>query len=80
MGFFDDLAKNAALWGAVEASKDENGKPNPYKVTGIAFGMGNRSFSDIARLGAILGSEGAFDKNTDDDYSIASGYDAADNS
>lgn len=80
MGFFDDLAKNAALWGAVQASKDENGKPDPYKATGIAFGMGNRSFSDIARLGAILGSEGAFDKNTDDDYSIASGYDAADNS
>lgn len=80
MGFFDDLAKNAALWGAVQASKDENGKPDPYKATGMAFGMGNRSFSDIARLGAILGSEGAFDTNTDDDYLAASGYDDTDNS
>lgn len=31
MGFLDDLAKNAALWGAVEASKDENGKPDPLR-------------------------------------------------
>lgn len=80
MGFFADLAKNAALWGAVQASKDENGKPDPYKATGIAFDMGNCSFSEIVRLGAILGSEGAFDTNTDDDYSVASGYDDTDNS
>lgn len=65
MGFFDDLAKNAALWGAVEASKDANGKPDPYKAAGIAAGMGNFSLSDRAKLGAMLGSQGAFN---DDDY------------
>lgn len=73
-GIFDNLAKNAALWGAVEASKDENGKPDPYKAAGIAAGMGNFSFSDRLRLGAMLGSQGVFDTNTDDDYSAVSGY------
>lgn len=80
MGFFDDLAKNAALWGAVQASKDKNRKPDPYKAAGIAAGMGNFSFSDRLRLGAMLGSQGAFDTNTDDDYSAASGYSGTDNS
>lgn len=80
MGFFDDLAKNAALWGAVQASKDENGKPDPYKAAGIAAGMGNFSFSDRLRLGAMLGSQGAFDTNADDNYSAASGYGGTDNS
>jgi len=65
MGFLEDLAKNLALWGAVQASKDANGKPDPYKAAGIAAGMGNFSAGDRARLGAMLGSEGAFD----DDYS-----------
>ncbi len=51
MGFFEDLAKNAALWGAVQASKDANGKPDPYKAAGIAAGMGNFSAGDRARLG-----------------------------
>ena len=55
MGFLDGLAKSAALWGAVQASKDENGKPDPYKAAGIAAGMGNFSLSDRARLGAMLG-------------------------
>lgn len=80
MGFFDDLVKNAALWGIVQASKDENGKPDPYKAAGIAAGMGNFSFSDSARLGAMLGSQGAFDTNTDDNYSVTSRYGGADNS
>ena len=69
MGFLDDLAQNAALWAAVEASKDKNGKPDPYKATGMAIGMGNGSFGDIARLGAMLGSQGAFDTNIINDYS-----------
>ena len=69
MGFFDDLAKNVALWAAVEASKDKNGKPDPYKAAGMAAGMGNFSLSDRARLGAMLGSQGAFDKDTGNHYS-----------
>lgn len=82
MGFFDDLANNAALWGwgAVEASKDRNGKPDPYKAAGIAAGMGIFSFSDRLRLGAMLGSQSAFDTNTDGDYSADSGYGSIDNS
>lgn len=66
MGFLEDLAKNLALWGAVQASKDANGKPDPYKAAGIAAGMGNFSASDGARLGAMLGSEGAFDDDHSD--------------
>lgn len=44
MRFLDDLAKNAALLSAVEASKDKNGQPDPYKAAGMAIGMGNGSF------------------------------------
>ena len=80
MGFFDDLAKKVALWGAVEASKDEKGKPDPYKAAGIAAGMGNFSFNDRLRLGTMLGSQGAFDTNTDDNDSAVSGYGDTDNS
>lgn len=60
MGFFDDLAKNIALWGALQASKGSNGKPDPYKAAGIAAGMGHFSAGDRTRLGAMLGSAGAF--------------------
>ena len=64
-GFFEELAKNIALAGAVEASKDENGKPDPYKAAGMAMGMGNFSFEDQMRLGAMLGAQGAFDDDKD---------------
>ena len=64
-GFFDELAKNIALAGAVEASKDKNGKPDPYKAAGMAMGMGNFSFEDQMRLGAMLGAQGAFDDDKD---------------
>ncbi len=66
MGFLEDLAKNAALWGTVQASKDANGKPDPYKAAGI----GNFSAGDRAKLGAMLGREGALD---DDDSDICGG-------
>lgn len=61
-GFFEELAKNIALAGAVEASKDKNDKPDPYKAAGMAMGMGNFSFEDQIRLGAMLGAQGAFDE------------------
>ena len=61
MGFFEDLIKDVELWGAVQASKDKNGKPDPYKAAGIAAGMGNFSWSDQAMLAGMLGSQGAFD-------------------
>ena len=79
MGFLDELAKNAALWAAVEASKDKNGKPDPYKAAGMAVGMGNFTLSDRARLGAMLGSQGAFDTETGNHYSGASGSGDIDN-
>lgn len=80
MGFFDELAKNAGLWAAVEASKDKNGKTDPYKAAGMAAGMGNFSLSDRARLGAMLGSQGAFDTDTGNHYSGVPGSGAIDNS
>lgn len=40
---WDDLVKDFALCGAVEASKDANGKADPYKATGVVAGMGNFS-------------------------------------
>lgn len=76
MGFLDNLAKNAALWGAVQLSKDENGKPDPYKAAGIAAGTGHFSARDRARLGAMLGSQGAFD--SDDSYSSYGGSSSCD--
>lgn len=41
--------------------------------------MGNFSFSGRAKLGAMLGRQGAFDTNTDEDYSAAPGYGGIDN-
>ena len=64
-GFFEELAKNIALAGAVEASKDKNGKPDPYKAAGMAMGMGNFSLENQMRLGAMLGAQGAFDDDKD---------------
>lgn len=61
-GLFEDLLKSAATYAAVQASKDKNGKPDPYKAAGMLFGAkGTLSDSDIAELGTILGAEGAFD-------------------
>ena len=67
-GFFEELAKNIALAGAVEASKDKNGKPDPYKAAGMAMGMGNFSFEDQMRLGTMLGAQGAFDTTVNHNY------------
>ncbi len=75
MGFFEDLMKDLELWGAVQASKDKNGKPDPYKAAGIAAGMGNFSWSDQAMLAGMLGSQGAFDDDIPNhDYDINFDY------
>ena len=60
-GFLDGLLHDMALYAAVQASKDSGGKPDPYKATGIARGMGKLSTEDIVKLGGILGAEGTFD-------------------
>ena len=60
MGFFDDLGKSLTYQGMIEASKDKNGKPDKWKVAGMAAGMGLNS-SQLANLGAMLGAQGGFD-------------------
>ena len=62
MGLLDDLERGTRLQAAIEASKDSTGKPNPYAAAGIVMGMGKGySMRDAAMLGAMLGSQGAFD-------------------
>ena len=66
MGFIDEMLKAITMQGIIEASKDDNGKPDPYKAAGIAVGTGNFSFEDQMLLGGMLGSQGAFDDDDDD--------------
>ena len=62
MGFFDDLIRDIEFMGAIEMSRNSKGKPDPCKAAGIAFGMRDElSLSDTALLGAMLGSQCAFD-------------------
>lgn len=61
-GFFEHLLDGFLRWGAVQASKDQQGRPDPYKAAGIALGMkGDLSAADMLELGGLLGAEGAFD-------------------
>ncbi len=61
-GLFERLLEGVLMNTTVQASKDKNGKPDPYKAAGMLFGAkGKLSDSDIAELGTILGAEGAFD-------------------
>ena len=62
MGLLDDLEKAARFQAAINASKGATGKPDPYKAAGIVMGMGKGySLADAAKLGAMLGKQGAFD-------------------
>lgn len=61
-GLLESLIEGIVMNAAVQASKDANGKPDPYKAAGLLFGAkGSLSDSDLAELGAVLGAEGAFD-------------------
>lgn len=62
-GFFEGILKDIMLAGAVEASRDKSGKPDPYKAAGIAMGLGHTSLEDQMRLATMLGVEGAFDRD-----------------
>lgn len=66
-GFLDGLFHSLSLQGAIELSKDKNGKPDPYKAAGIAAAQGHTSLGDTLRLGEMLIRQGAFDK--DDSFS-----------
>lgn len=67
MRFFDNLIKNIALQDCIEASKNENGKPDPYKAAAMAAGLGHYSLDDCARLEGMLGAQGVFDDDEFDD-------------
>ena len=61
-GLLESLFEGIAMNAAIQASKDTNGKPDPYKAAGMMFGAnGSLSDSDIAELGAVLGAEDAFE-------------------
>ena len=67
MGLLDDLERDARFHAAILASRDSNGKPDPYKAAGIVMGMGHGySLQDAAILGGMLGKAGAFDEKEDD--------------
>ena len=69
--FFEKMLKHAIMTAAIESTKDEHGRPNPYAVAGAAAGLGHGSVEDMIRLGGFLGAMGAFDDKpdtTDDDW------------
>ena len=63
----EDICNTIELKGAVEATRDENGKVDKWAATGLAMGLGHTSDDEMATLAGILGAEGAFD---DDDDSL----------
>ncbi len=69
-GFFDwlveDICDTIEIKGAVEATRDENGKVDKWAATGLAMGLGHTSDDELATLAGFLGAEGAFDDDTDD--------------
>lgn len=77
-GFFDnlvnDFCRDLELKGAIETSRDENGKIDIAKATGISMGLGHTSDDDIVMLGAMLGAEGAFDDDYEEDYQDSIDY------
>lgn len=61
--FMSILKRDMMMKGAIELSRDKNGKIDVNKANGISLGYGYTSAGDIARMGAMLGAEGAFDDN-----------------
>ena len=61
-GFMEDFLNSLSLWAAVMDSRDAQGRPDPYRAAGIAYGMrGDLSDPDMMELGGYLGAEGAFE-------------------
>lgn len=76
-GFFDflveDICNAIEIKGAVEATRDKNGKVDKWAATGLAMGLGHTSDDEMAMLAGFLGAEDAFDDDTvdiDDDTYI----------
>ena len=71
-GFMDwlgeDICNTIEIKGAVEATRDENGKVDKWAATGLAMGLGHTSDDEMATLAGFLGAEGAFDDDFDDNF------------
>lgn len=65
----DDICSSIEIRAAVEASRDENGRVDKWKASGMAMGMGHTSDHDMAMLAGFLGAEGAFDDDLSRSYS-----------
>lgn len=67
-GYFDwlveDMVNTIEIKNAVEASRDENGKVDKWKATGLSMGLGHTSDDEMATLERFLAAEGAFDDDT----------------
>lgn len=67
-GYFDwlveDMVNTIEIKNAVEASRDENGKVDKWKATGLSMGLGHTSDDEMATLESFLAAEGAFDDDT----------------
>ncbi len=59
MGFWDDLERFQAFQAIIEASKNENGRPDPWKAAAMAAAEGY-SPSQVDELGVYLGAQGAY--------------------
>ena len=57
----EDICNTIEIKGAVEATRDENGKVDKWAATGLAMGLGHTSDDEMATLAGFLGAEGAFD-------------------
>lgn len=67
-GFMDwlveDICNTIEIKGAIEATRDEDGKVDKWAATGLAMGLGHTSDDEMATLAGFLGAEGAFDDDT----------------
>jgi len=66
--FVEGICMDIEMQGAIEASRDENGKIDITKATAISMGLGHTSDDDIAEMAGLLGVNGAFDEDSDDDF------------
>lgn len=60
----EDIVNTIEIKNAVEASRDENGKVDKWKATGLSMGLGHTSDDEMATLESFLAAEGAFDDDT----------------
>lgn len=74
--FVEDICKDIEIRGAIESTRDENGKVDPAAAAGIVAGLGHTSLEDLADLDVALAMEGAFDPDDNFDESNETEYDS----